>query len=238
MFYTERDLPIPKHIDIFHLTSEIDPSEKTALQAVLEVDAERIRLEEELDRIMDEDPENNDLIQDITDRLDLLDAATAETRAANILNGLGFTAAMQAKQTKAFSGGWRMRIALARALFIMPTMLLLDEPTNHLDLEACVWLENELKKFNRILVIISHSQDFLNGVCTNIIHFQNMQLKYYTGNYDQFVKTRSELEENQMKRYQAEQNSIADMKDYIARFGHGRLVNHLYSIYYPYSSIL
>jgi len=114
-----------------------------------------------------------------------------------------------------------MRVALARALFIKPFMLLLDEPTNHLDLDACVWLEEELKQFKRILVLISHSQDFLNGVCTNIIHLHQRGLKYYTGNYDQYVKTREELEENQMKRFNWEQDQIAHMKNYIARFGHG-----------------
>ena len=89
------------------------------------------------------------------------------------------------------------------------------------DLEACVWLEETLKKFDRILVVISHSQDFLNGVCTNIIHMQNKKLKLYTGNYDQYVQTRCELEENQMKQYRWEQEQIASMKVYIARFGHG-----------------
>src|SRR5688572_21873297 len=117
-----------------------------------------------------------------------------------------------------YIGGWRMRVALARALFVFPTMLLLDEPTNHLDLEACVWLEEYLKTYNRILVIISHSQDFLNNVCTNIIHLKNQQIKYYTGNYDQYVKTRAELEENQMKQYNKEQEQISHMKEYIARF--------------------
>ena len=97
---------------------------------------------------------------------------------------------MQQKATKDFSGGWRMRIALARALFVSPQMLLLDEPTNHLDLEACVWLEEYLKEYTRILVVISHSQDFLNNVCTNIIHLQQQRLTYYTGNYDQYVETR------------------------------------------------
>jgi ATP-binding cassette subfamily F protein 2 len=89
------------------------------------------------------------------------------------------------------------------------------------DLEACVWLEEMLKKFERILVIVSHSQDFLNGVCTNIIHMQNKQLKFYTGNYDQYCQTRAELEENQMKQYRWEQEQISGMKEYIARFGHG-----------------
>ena len=105
-----------------------------------------------------------------------------------------------------------MRIALARAL---------DEPSNHLDLDACVWLENELKNYKRSLIIISHSQDFLNNVCTNIINLTKKRLEYYTGNFDMFIKTRDELETNQMKRYQKEQEEIAHMKNYIARFGHG-----------------
>merc|ERR1712226_524715 len=135
--------------------------------------------------------------------------------------GLGFTQTMMHKQCKDFSGGWRMRVALARALFLKPHLLLMDEPTNHLDLEACVWLEEELKAYKQILVIISHSQDFMNGVCTNIIHLENKVLKSYGGNYDTFIKTKMELEEAQEKKYQWEQDQIAHMKNYIARFGHG-----------------
>ncbi len=98
-------------------------------------------------------------------------------------------------------------------------MLLLDEPTNHLDLEACVWLEEYLKTYTRVLVIISHSQDFLNGVCTNIIHLKDKVLTYYGGNYDNYIRTRSEKEENQMKKFKKEQEEVADMKEFIARFG-------------------
>lgn len=160
-------------------------------------------------------------LMDIYERLDELDADKAAVKAAELLCGLGFTPLMQNKAVKDFSGGWRMRIALARALFIKPSLLLLDEPTNHLDLDACVWLEEELKTYKRILVIISHSQDFLNGVCTNIIHMQEKKMKVYGGNYDSYVQTRLELEENQMKAYSREQDQIAHMKNYIARFGHG-----------------
>jgi ATPase subunit of ABC transporter with duplicated ATPase domains len=108
--------------------------------------------------------------------LETMESATATMRAASLLHGLGFTHEMQNKKTKDFSGGWRMRIALARALLVRPALLLLDEPTNHLDLEACVWLEMELSKYNQILVLISHSQDFLNGVCTNIIHLKDKKV--------------------------------------------------------------
>ncbi|KAL4611512.1 hypothetical protein ACB092_08G129200 [Castanea dentata] len=216
-----RELPIPEHMDIYHLSREIEASDLSSLEAVMECDEERLKLEREAETLAAQDDGGGEALERIYERLEAMDAATAEKRAAEILFGLGFNKQMQAKKTRDFSGGWRMRIALARALFMNPTILLLDEPTNHLDLEACVWLEETLKKFDRILVVVSHSQDFLNGVCTNIIHMQNKALKMYTGNYDQYVQTRSELEENQMKQYKWEQEQIASMKEYIARFGHG-----------------
>ncbi|CAK9858203.1 unnamed protein product [Sphagnum jensenii] len=216
-----RELPIPEHMDIYHLTREIDATEMTALEAVMNVDEERLKLEKEAELLAAQDDGGGEPLERIYERLESMDSATAEMRAAQILHGLGFTKKMQGKKTRDFSGGWRMRIALARALFMNPTILLLDEPTNHLDLEACVWLEETLKKFERILVVVSHSQDFLNGICTNIIHMQNKQLKFYTGNYDQYCQTRAELEENQMKQYRWEQEQISGMKEYIARFGHG-----------------
>ncbi|KAI2474206.1 ATP binding cassette (ABC) transporter subfamily F member [Diabrotica virgifera virgifera] len=208
-----REVPIPDHIDIFHLTREMPASDKTALECVMEVDEERVRLEKLAEELVAcEDDESQEQLMDIYERLDDMAADTAEARAANILHGLGFTREMQNKKTKDFSGGWRMRIALARALYVKPHLLLLDEPTNHLDLDACVWLEEELRNYKRILVLISHSQDFLNGVCTNIIHINKKRLKYYTGNYDAFVKTRMELLENQMKQYNWEQDQINHMK--------------------------
>jgi ATP-binding cassette subfamily F protein 2 len=217
-----RDIPIPEHVDIFHLSREIPATDKTALQAVLEVDEELHRLEHEAEELAHcDDMESQERLQDIYDRLDDLCADKAEMRAARLLHGLGFTGEMQRKKCKDFSGGWRMRIALARALYLSPSLLLLDEPSNHLDLDACVWLEEELKNYKRTLVIISHSQDFLNGVCTNIMHLNLKRLTYYTGNFDAYVQTRQELETNQLKKYQWEQDQIAHMKDYIARFGHG-----------------
>ena len=207
-----RAVPIPRSIDIFFLKEEIEASDSiTALEAVMSVDAERLRLEEqaeELNHMLSalsdkeegyEDEEGktvDELHEDIMetlnsvyDRLDALDATTAEVRARTILKGLGFTHSMQSKKTKEFSGGWRMRVSLARALFIQPVCLLLDEPTNHLDMEAVVWLEDYLSKWDRILLLVSHSQDFLNNVCTHMIHFTSKKkLVYYDGNYDQFVQ--------------------------------------------------
>jgi len=217
-----REVPIQEHIDIYYLAREMPASEKTALEAVMEADEERIKLEKLAEQLATmEDDEAQDYLMEVYERLDELGADTAEAKASHLLKGLGFNTAMQNKKCKDYSGGWRMRIALARALFIKPHLLLLDEPTNHLDLEACVWLEEELKTYSQILVIISHSQDFMNGVCTNIIHLDQKTLKYYGGNYDTFIKTKQELEENQEKRYQWEQDQIAHMKNYIARFGHG-----------------
>merc|ERR1719412_2685495 len=188
----------------------------------MEADQERIQLEKLAEELATcEDEESQEYLMQVYERLDDLGADTAESRAAHLLMGLQFTDKMQKKKCKDFSGGWRMRIALARALFLKPHLLLLDEPTNHLDLEACVWLEEELKEYKTILLIVSHSQDFLNGVCNNIMHFEQQRLKSYGGNYDTFMRTKMELDENQMKQYNWEQEQIAHMKNYIARFGHG-----------------
>ncbi|CAP38022.2 Protein CBR-ABCF-2 [Caenorhabditis briggsae] len=217
-----KEMPIPESVDMYLVSREMPASEMTALQAVVDVDSVRKELEHLAEQLAGQpDEESQEKLMDVYERLDEMDAELAEKKAAEILHGLGFTKTMQMKKCKDFSGGWRMRIALARALYLKPSVLLLDEPTNHLDLEACVWLEEELSQYKRTLLVVSHSQDFMNGVCTNIIHLFQKQLVYYGGNYDQFVKTRLELLENQQKRYNWEQSQLQHMKDYVARFGHG-----------------
>jgi ATP-binding cassette, subfamily F, member 2 len=215
-----REAPIPDHIDVYLLNSEYPPTELTALNAVI-ADAEKEikRLETLMEEVMVSDPDSP-LLDDIYDRIESLDPSTFEARAGMLLDGLGFSAARMKMETKDLSGGWRMRVALAKALFIKPTMLILDEPTNHLDLGACVWLEDYLSRYDRILLLVSHSQDFLNNVCTNIIELNHKkQLQYYAGNYDTFVKIKKENETNQMKAYKKQQEEIADIKKFIASCG-------------------
>ncbi|KAI5821928.1 P-loop containing nucleoside triphosphate hydrolase protein [Schizophyllum commune Tattone D] len=152
------------------------------------------------------------------EELEEMDPSTFEVRAQQ-RPGLGFTQQMMAKPTKDMSGGWRMRVALARALFIKPHLLLLDELTNHLDLGAVVWLEAYLSTYNHILVITSHSQDFMDSVCTNIMDLtMKKKLVYYTGN-STYIKTKAKNEVNQMKAYNKQQEEIAHIKKFIASAG-------------------
>lgn len=151
--------------------------------------------------------------------METMDPSTFHTRASLILTGLGFNKNTIQKKTKDMSGGWRMRVALAKALFVRPSLLLLDDPTAHLDLEACVWLEEYMKKWDNTLILVSHSMDFLNGVCTNMMDLRMQKLTYYGGNYDSYIKTRSEQEVNQMKAYEKQQEEIKHIKKFIASAG-------------------
>lgn len=155
---------------------------------------------------------------DIYKRLEQIDAYSAEARAASILAGLSFTSDMQHRPTKIFSGGWRMRVALARALFIEPDLLLLDEPTNHLDLHAVLWLESYLVKWPKTLIVVSHAREFLNTVVTDIIHLHGQKLLTYKGDYDIFERTRSERIRNQQKAIEANERTRAHMQAFIDKF--------------------
>ncbi|KAF0428195.1 P-loop containing nucleoside triphosphate hydrolase protein [Gigaspora margarita] len=215
-----REVPIPDHIDVYLLNQEADPCDLNAIDYVIRAAKEEVaRLEKEVEDLLTENDEDPSL-EDLYDRIAALDESTFQARASGLLYGLGFSQDMMAKKTKDMSGGWRMRVALAKALFIRPTLLLLDEPTNHLDLEACVWLEEYLKTYNRILLLVSHSQDFLDNVCDQTIHLtEKKKLNYYGGGYSTFVKTKAELEVNQMKAYNKQQDEIAHIKKFIASAG-------------------
>lgn len=215
-----REVAIPERIDIFHLSEEAEAQDLTALEAVVYVAKMEIqRLEAESDRLMEQEGPDSEALQLVYERLDSLDPALLETKAGELLAGLGFSKTQVQKKTKDLSGGWRMRVSLARALLVAPALLLLDEPTNHLDIEACIWLEDYLANYPHTLVVISHSQDFLNNVCTNIINLTHQKLVYYGGNYDQFVKTKADMEVDQMKRYHKQQEEIQHIKQFIASCG-------------------
>lgn len=215
-----REYPIPEHIDVYLLNEPADATDFSALVYVVrEAENELQRLEQLVEDIIVHDGPESPALEGIYEKIDSMDPSTFEARAAVILNGLGFNAETMQKMTKDMSGGWRMRVALAKALFVQPTLLLLDDPTAHLDLAACVWLEEYLKRFQKILILVSHSQDFLNGVCTNMIDMRLKGLQMYGGNYDSYVKTRSELETNQMKQYYKQQEEIAHIKKFIASAG-------------------
>ncbi|KAF4589513.1 ATP-binding cassette sub-family F member 2 [Ophiocordyceps camponoti-floridani] len=215
-----REFPIPDHVDIYLLNEGAPPTDLGALEWVVkEAEAEMERLDKLAEKMLVEDGPESPVLIDLYDHMDKMDPSTFGTRASLILTGLGFNKKTINKKTKDMSGGWRMRVALAKALFVKPSLLLLDDPTAHLDLEACVWLEEYLKKWERTLVLVSHSMDFLNGVCTNMIDMRQRLLQYYGGNYDSYHKTRAENETNQMKAYNKQQEEIAHIKKFIASAG-------------------
>ncbi|KAF2151188.1 hypothetical protein K461DRAFT_269461 [Myriangium duriaei CBS 260.36] len=216
----KREFPFPDHIDIYLLNEGAPVTDLGALEWVVkQAEDELKRMEKLSETILENEGPDAPQLEEIYERMDEMDPSTFHTRASLILTGLGFNKVTINKKTKDMSGGWRMRVALAKALFVKPSLLLLDDPTAHLDLEACVWLEEYLKKWDRTLILVSHSMDFLNGVCTNMIDMRMKQLLYYGGNYDSYMKTRSENEVNQMKAYEKQQEEIKHIKKFIASAG-------------------
>ncbi|CCH43760.1 putative ABC transporter [Wickerhamomyces ciferrii] len=240
---SRRELNVPKHITILHVEQEITGSEITALQSVLDADVwrkqllseekkhnERIAEIETLRKEFDEDSlevkkldnERDDLelhLQEIAEKLYEMESDKAESRAASILYGLGFTKESQQNPTNSFSGGWRMRLSLARALFCKPDLLLLDEPSNNLDVPSITYLANYLQTYESTVLVVSHDRSFLNEVATDIIHQHSERLDYYRGaDFDNFYSTREERRKNELREYENQMAYRQHLQTFIDKF--------------------
>nr|ABR17688.1 unknown [Picea sitchensis] len=215
-----RKIPVPKNIDVLLVEQEVVGDDRTALAAVVSANEELVKLRQEAQRLqdlsledgVDDEMESGEKLAEVYEKLQEIGSDAAEAQASKILAGLGFTKSMQGRPTKSFSGGWRMRISLARALFVQPTLLLLDEPTNHLDLRAVLWLEEYLGRWKKTLVVVSHDRDFLNSVCTDIIHLHDEKLHFYRGNFDAFESGYEQKRKETNKKFEVYEKQLKAAK--------------------------
>ncbi len=207
------DISLPSRAKIGGIAQEVPSSDVSLIDTVLAADVERAALMHEAETT--DDPAR---IAEVQTRLADIDAWSAEGRAAAILKGLGFDDHDQQQPCSAYSGGWRMRVALAGVLFAQPDLLLLDEPTNYLDLEGALWLENYLSKYPHTVIIISHDRGLLNRAVGGILHLEDRKLTYYQGNYDQFAKMRAEKRAQLTAQAKKQQAHKAHMQAFVDRF--------------------
>ncbi len=210
------DVEIPSHIKLAHVAQETPGYTRSALEYVLDGDTELRALEASL--VAAETADDGHRIAHLHQRLSEIDAYTANARAAQLLDGLGFSFEEQKKAVSDFSGGWRVRLNLAKALMCRSDMLLLDEPTNHLDLDAVLWLEQWLKKYSGTLLLISHDRDFLDEVVDHVAHIHNKQFKLYSGNYSTFEKQRAADLLLQQAAFDKQQKKVAHLQSFVDRF--------------------
>ncbi len=207
------EISMPSRARIGGVAQEVPSSSTSLIDTVLEADTERASLMAE--SLTATDPHR---IADIQSRLADIDAWSAEARASSILRGLGFDTEAQRRPCSDFSGGWRMRVALAGVLFAQPDLLLLDEPTNYLDLEGALWLESYLAKYPHTVIIISHDRGLLNRAVGSILHLENRKLTYWSGPYDQFARQRAELRAVQTAEAKKQDARRAHLQSFVDRF--------------------
>ncbi|HEY5762689.1 MAG TPA: ATP-binding cassette domain-containing protein [Rhodocyclaceae bacterium] len=210
------DLELPPGWTIAHVAQETEALDRGALDYALDGDAELRRVEAELEAA--ELANDGHALGSLHARFDEIGGYASRARAAGILHGLGFGEADLARPLAEFSGGWRMRLHLARALVCRSDLLLLDEPTNHLDLDAVLWLEGWLARYPGTLLMVSHDRDFLDRVCTHVIHIAERQMTLYRGNYSAFERTRAERLKVQQSLYERQQREVAHLQRFIDRF--------------------
>ncbi|WP_157315443.1 ATP-binding cassette domain-containing protein [Chitinibacter sp. GC72] len=214
----EGNLEMPPRAAIAHVAQETPALACSALDYVLDGDVELRRIEADL-LAADASEEHDGLRHgELLAQLEAIDGYSAPARAGKLLAGLGFSVEEISRPVSSFSGGWRMRLNLAQALMCRSDLLLLDEPTNHLDLETVVWLENWLKSYRGMLLIISHDRDFLDSTVGQILHVENAELVLYTGNYADFENQRAEKLALQSQSYEKQQRQIAHLESFITRF--------------------
>ena len=206
-------IPLPRQAKIGGVAQEVPGNEVSLIDTVLAADLERANLLKESERATDAAR-----ISDIQTRLADIDAWSAEARASSILRGLGFNSEKQQMPCSAFSGGWRMRVALAAVLFSQPDVLLLDEPTNYLDLEGALWLENYLLKYPHTVLIVSHDRGLLNRSVSTILHLEDKKLQLYGGGYDTFAKTRAARLAAAESEAKKQETRRAHLQSYVDRF--------------------
>jgi len=210
------DCIYPEHWVIAHVAQELPDSQQEAIEFVLDGDIELRQIQQSI--VAAEDKDDGILLATLHTQLDNIDGYTANTRASQLLAGLGFSTGDENRSSNEFSGGWQMRLNLAKALMCRSDLLLLDEPTNHLDLDTIIWLESWLKNYRGTLLLISHDRDFLNNLCTNIAHLEHQAIQLYTGNYSAFERIRAERLANQQAEYIKQQRDIKHIESYIERF--------------------
>jgi len=210
------ELALGPNDQIAHVAQESPHSTDPAVDYVMDGDHELRTVQAAIAE--GEDAADNPDLHLLYERMEAIDGFTAESRASRLLYGLGFKADEYTKPVKTFSGGWRMRLNLARALMCRSDILLLDEPTNHLDLPAILWLERWLKRYEGILLVVSHDRDFLDQVCTRVAHIENQTINLFTGNYSQFETLRAEQLSLQQAMYIRQQKQIKHIQSYVDRF--------------------
>lgn len=208
----EGGVDMPRGTRIGYIAQEAPSGTTTPIEAVLAADTERAALLHESETCHDPDR-----LGEVHERLNAIDAYAAPARAARILVGLGFDEEMQGRPLDSYSGGWKMRVALASLLFSAPDLLLLDEPSNHLDLEATLWLEDFLRSYRATIVVISHERDLLNNVVDHILHLEQGKVTLYPGGYDAFERQRAERIAQLTAARERQAAEREKLKEYIAR---------------------
>ncbi|KAI6216366.1 ATP-binding cassette sub-family F member 3 [Aphelenchoides besseyi] len=221
-------LIIPNNISMLSVEQEVEGDDTMVIDSVLECDVKRTAILAEEKSLQEKinDPALSDdqkasasaRLTEVFAEMEAMQVDKAPARAATILFGLGFKPDEQRKPTREFSGGWRMRVALARALFMKPDLLLLDEPTNMLDMRAVYWLENHLQEWESTIFIVSHDRKFLNAICTDIVHLHSQRLDQYKGNYDSYEKNMREKLTLQQREYEAQQQLRSHVQEFIDKF--------------------